>query len=58
MKNRGYMCNTTFENELGFTPVMVFPTVEALKKSSPCWEECGIVAVEFSTSEIIIKSII
>ena len=43
----GYICGEDQTDiSLGATDVVIYPTVEALKKKRTCWKECGIVEVK------------
>lgn len=51
----GYMCGTDWSCELGGAEDgnRVYPSVEAAKKHSGCWHECGIVEVRVLFSKVI-----
>lgn len=53
----GFMCRTDWEDELGHASDgnKVYPSVEALKRHSPCWEQCGIMEVRVSAERVIDK---
>jgi len=43
-----YLCGVAFDTELGYTDEIGFyDSVDILKEDRECWEECGIVEVEF-----------
>lgn len=49
-----YMCMIDWECELGGTSHnTIYASEEALKKSHPMWEECGIVEVRVKFSRIV-----
>lgn len=45
-----YVCGVDWQHEIGEEmakpDVVVYPSVESLKKHVSCWEECGIVELE------------
>lgn len=45
----GYMCKTDYEHHLNYDSfgATIYPSLESLKKNSPCVKECGIVKVTF-----------
>lgn len=54
MKKVAYMCGVNYQHELdpdNPSPVRLYSTVDALKDSEKCWEECGIVKVEIELAE-------
>jgi hypothetical protein len=54
----GYMCKTDFDYELGEAAdgSRVYPSVESLKKYSPCYKQCGIVEVEVRFKSVVQES--
>lgn len=44
-----YLCGPSFRYELGETQMdgYIFDSIEELKQKHSCWEECGIVEIEF-----------
>ncbi|MTH96538.1 hypothetical protein [Roseibium sp. RKSG952] len=53
----GYMCKTDFDCELGRAKGgnPVYPSIEDLKESRSCWNECGIVKVRVEHVETILE---
>lgn len=49
-KRKFYCCGTDFLHERDFK---VFESVELLKETVTCWEECGIVEFEIDSNENI-----
>ncbi len=42
-----YVCGVDWQHEIGeASDVIMYPSVESLKKHRTCWEECGIVELE------------
>lgn len=42
----GFICgNDELDLSLGATDVVIYPTIEALKKAKKCVDECGVVEV-------------
>jgi len=55
---RGYMCTTAWHHLLCGDPSgrAVYPSVQNLKDAHPnCWEECGIVEVEFMITAVVVE---
>lgn len=54
-KVTGYMCKTDFDCELGsaMRGNVVYPSVEDLKRSKMCTDECGIVEVMVTRRRIV-----
>jgi hypothetical protein len=52
--NLGYMCLTDWEHEFPHvcSGTLIYPTVEALKSSRGCTDECGIVEVAMTGTVI------
>lgn len=50
-----YLCGVDWQHELGeemFKPdVVVYPSVESLKKHRTCWQECGIVKLKVTLEQ-------
>jgi hypothetical protein len=45
-----YLCGVTFQHELGETDeIGIYDSVEELKADGKCWEQCGIVEIEFES---------
>jgi isopentenyldiphosphate isomerase len=44
-----FVCGVTFQHEIGETDCTGFfyDTLDAIKEQTSCWEQCGIVEVEF-----------
>jgi len=53
----GYMCAIDWEYELGAASGgnLVFPSVDDLKRSHVCWENCGIVEVRVLFSKTVVE---
>lgn len=55
-----YLCATDWTWEVGeemANPnVVVYPSVESLKKHRKCWETCGIVEIEMVETKTITKA--
>ena len=50
----GYICGTdTTDLFLGATDVIIYPSIESLKKDRKCWEECGI--EEVILGDVVLK---
>ncbi len=51
----GYMCGTDWQYEIGGAEDgnHVYPSIDAAKKYSGCWRECGIVEVRVLFSRVI-----
>lgn len=63
MSIKGYICGTDITDvNLGATDVVIYPSIEELKKKRSCWEECGIVEIEldgkYVTSPMPIEEVI
>lgn len=56
----GYMCKTDFDYELGYASggTRVHPSIEDLKRCSPCVDSCGIVEVEVILRKVIQESLV
>lgn len=46
MTTKQYLCGTDYRHEMQMGSAIFYPTEAALKASSQCWEECGIVEIE------------
>lgn len=50
-----YVCGVDWQHEIGEEmakpDVVVYPSVESLKKHRTCWKECGIVELEITVSK-------
>ena len=43
-----YLCGVSFQHELNeCTDIHFYDTLEELKEKGKCWEECGVVEIEF-----------
>jgi hypothetical protein len=49
-----YICGVDWQHELGQAAdgTLFYPSIESLKKYSPCWSECGIVKVTATFDDI------
>lgn len=43
MKTVTYLCGTDYRHEMDNGTAIYYDSIEKLKASSKCWEECGIV---------------
>lgn len=44
---KGYLCgNDPCDISMGANDVVIFSSIEALKKKRTCWKECGIIEIE------------
>ena len=48
-----YMCQIDWNHEIGACPVMLYESLEDLKKDHPCWKTCGVVEVEAKAKTVI-----
>jgi len=48
-----YICGVAWQHELGEIPVLVYDSIERLKKMNSCWKECGIVELKVEFVEWI-----
>lgn len=50
-----YVCGIDWQHEIGEEmakpDVVVYPSVESLKKHRTCWQECGIVEIEMKVTK-------
>lgn len=44
---RKYICGVSWQHELGECLINVYDSLELLKEKSKCWEQCGVVEIEF-----------
>jgi len=56
-KKIGYMCSIDFDHELGEAPggTEVYPSLDDLKKNHKHWKSCGVVKVEITKLEVVVK---
>lgn len=56
MKNQTktlYTCATNWVHEVGETSVMLFESLEEVKKYRKCWKSCGIVEIKLTVKDYI-----
>jgi hypothetical protein len=46
VKTKGFMCGVDFQHDFGHADITFYTSAEQLKRSKPCWKQCGIVEVE------------
>lgn len=52
----GYICGIDSQDiALGANDVVIFSSIEALKKARGCWKECGIDRINISKREVVVK---
>jgi hypothetical protein len=51
-----YVCGVDWQHEIGEAPdVIVYPSIESLKKHRTCWKECGIIELEVKKVRTVTK---
>lgn len=55
-KLKGYICGTDIMDiSLGANDVVIFSSIDSLKKKRKCWKECGIIEIDLSNLKKILK---
>lgn len=53
-KLKGYICgNDPLDISIGATDIIIYPSIEALKKERTCWDECGIIEITIGEKFVV-----